>query len=99
MVPREQQILLVPQLEYSDKALLILQTKSTRTLVIVSSTVVHCTCAYNVYTATTKVNGKKQSNGPDIFGNEYTFVQIYEVCQESPYNNKSHNLSYIGWIS
>lgn len=91
MVPREQQILLVPQLEYSDKALLILQTKSTRTLVIVSSTDVHCTCAYNVYTATTKVNGKRQSNGHNIFGNEYTFVQIYEVCQESPYNNKSHN--------
>ena len=44
-----------------------------------------------MYTATTKVNGKKQSNGPDIFGNEYTFVQIYEVCQVSPYNNKSHN--------
>lgn len=45
----------------------------------------------NVYTATTKVNGKKQSNGHDIFGNEYTFEQIYKVCQESPYNNKSHN--------
>lgn len=83
MVPREQQILLVPQLEYSDKALLILQTKSTCTLVKV--------IAYNVYTATTKVNGKRQSNGHDIFGNEYTFVQIYEVCQESPYDNKSHN--------